>query len=69
MEINDLVAVRIKKGLNNNRCLEPGIILTKFSSSSRLMFDVLVQGKIIQVSTIDLGPVDLITERKVLAEK
>jgi len=68
VEINDLVAVRVR-GPDKDASLELGIILTKFNQGNKLLFDVLTKGKVMRVSTLDLGPVNLVRNKEKLDKK
>ena len=68
MEIGDLVIVRLDE-TGNTRYLLPGIIVNKFSSDTRMMYDVLTRGETVRVSNLDLGPIDLLVDKERLEKR
>lgn len=67
MKVGELVIVRLEEtGLS--RFLVPGLIVNK-TETDKVMYDVLTQGKTVQVSDIDLGPIDMFSEKDRLEKK
>ena len=68
MEIGDLVIVRLDE-TGNTRYLLPGIIVNKFPSDTRMIYDVLTRGETVRVSNLDLGPIDLLVDKERLEKR
>jgi len=67
VKVGELVIVRLEEtGLS--RFLVPGLIVNK-TETDKVMYDVLTQGKTVQVSDIDLGPIDMFSEKDRLEKK
>ena len=62
MEIGDLVTVRLNE-TGTSRILLPGIIIHKFKTEKRMMYDILTRGETVTVSDSDLGPIDMVIKR------
>ena len=62
-----MVIVRLEE-TGHSRFLVPGLIVNK-TKSDKVIYDVLTQGKTVQVTDMDLGPIDMFSEKARLEKK
>lgn len=68
MKVGELVIVRLEE-TGHSRFLLPGIIIHKFLGDSREVYEVLTRGETVQVTDMDLGPIDMFSEKERLEKR
>ena len=68
MKVGELVIVRLEE-TGHSRFLLPGLIIHKFLGNSTEVYEVLARGETVQVTHMDLGPIDMFSEKDRLEKK
>jgi hypothetical protein len=62
MEVGDLVTVRLGER-SGSRHLTSGVIVGKYVKQERLYYDVLCEDSTVTVTDLDIGPIDIYTDK------